>query len=88
LQVAVLNQLFSREALFKRAISMSGTPLMLKPIPVTITEMVYSNIIKALDLENASVEDRIKHLVNDYATRTVPGRRHRTDVDKLQRPNE
>lgn len=41
---------------------MSGTPLMLKPLPLPVTEMVYGMIMKELDLENASVAERIEKL--------------------------
>ncbi|KAF2707444.1 alpha/beta-hydrolase [Pleomassaria siparia CBS 279.74] len=61
--VSVLNQLFSKEPLFKRAISMSGTPVMLKPLPLPVTEMAYGMIIKELGLENASVAERIERLL-------------------------
>jgi hypothetical protein len=52
-------QLYSEEPLFKRAISMSGTPLMLKPLNIPVTEMAYDIIMKELGLENASTEERI-----------------------------
>ncbi|KAF2685791.1 carboxylesteras-like protein [Lentithecium fluviatile CBS 122367] len=60
--VAVFDQLYSQEPLFKRAISMSGTPIILKPLPKPVTEMAYGNIMKALDLGGASVEERIEKL--------------------------
>jgi len=37
---------------------------MLRPLLVSVTEMTYSSIINAFDLENASVDDRIKRLIN------------------------
>lgn len=55
--------LFSEEPLFKRVISMSGTPIMLKPLPVEVTEIAYSGIMKELGLENATVEERIQVLM-------------------------
>jgi carboxylesterase type B len=55
-------QLYSEEPLFKRAISMSGTPLMLKPLNIPVTEMAYDIIMKELGLENASTEERIQRL--------------------------
>jgi hypothetical protein len=42
---------------------MSGTPIMLKPLPISVTEMAYGMIMKELGLENASVQDRIRRLV-------------------------
>lgn len=56
--------LFSEEPLFKRVISMSGTPIMLKPLPIEVTEMAYSSIMKELGLENATVEERIQKLTS------------------------
>ncbi|KAH7378730.1 para-nitrobenzyl esterase [Pyrenochaeta sp. MPI-SDFR-AT-0127] len=61
--VSVLSQLFSEESLFKRAISMSGTPIMLKPLPPPVTEMAYVSIMKELALENASLEERTQRLI-------------------------
>jgi len=42
---------------------MSGTPIMLKPLPILVTEMAYGMIMKELGLENASVEERIQKLL-------------------------
>jgi hypothetical protein len=42
---------------------MSGTPLMLKPLPVSVTEITYSNIMQVLDLGTSSVNDRIEKLI-------------------------
>jgi carboxylesterase type B len=55
-------QLCSKEPLFKRAISMSGTPLMLKPLTIPATEMAYDIIMKELGLDNASTKERIQRL--------------------------
>jgi carboxylesterase type B len=59
---AVLMQLHSKEPLFKRCISMSGTPIMLKPLPLVAAEASYAKIMKELGLEDASVEERIEKL--------------------------
>jgi carboxylesterase type B len=61
-KAAVLYQLHSKEPLFKRCISMSGTPIMLKTLPLSGAEMAYTSIIKEFDLENASTEERIQRL--------------------------
>lgn len=61
---AVLHQLHSQEPLFKRCISMSGTPIMLKPLSPLVTEQSYGTIMKELGLENASIEERIERLKN------------------------
>ncbi|KAF2869112.1 carboxylesteras-like protein [Massariosphaeria phaeospora] len=61
--VSVLHQLDSEEPLFQRAISMAGTPLMLKPLSLPRTEMTYGVIMEALGLETASAEDRIQRLL-------------------------
>ena len=68
---AVLSHLYSVEPLFKRAISMSGTSIMLKPLPLPVTEMAYSSIMNALGLENASVEERIERLTTISAEELV-----------------
>lgn len=59
---SVLYQLHSKEPLFKRCISMSGTPLMLKPLPISIAETSYVSIIPAFGLENSSALERIEKL--------------------------
>jgi carboxylesterase type B len=41
---------------------MSGTPVMLKPLPMPIAEMAYSSIIKLFGLEDVSAEERIQKL--------------------------
>ncbi|KAL5404596.1 hypothetical protein PMIN03_009023 [Paraphaeosphaeria minitans] len=69
--VAVLTQLFSTEPLFTRAIAMSGTPIMLKPLSVARAEATYESIIEALGLENASVEKRIQRLLTISAEELV-----------------
>lgn len=61
--MSVLHQLSSEEPLFKRAISMSGTPLMLKPLSPSAAEASYSSILQTLGLENASTEERIHRLL-------------------------
>ncbi|KAF2000989.1 para-nitrobenzyl esterase [Amniculicola lignicola CBS 123094] len=68
---AVLTQLFSEEPLFKRAISMSGTPIMLKPLPPPVAEVSYQTVMKELGLENASVEERIERLTTIDADELV-----------------
>ena len=69
--VSTLNQLFSEEPLFKRAISMSGTPIMLKPLPISVTETAYSTMMKELGLEGASTEERIQKLLTINADELV-----------------
>jgi hypothetical protein len=41
---------------------MSGTPIMLKPLPLHVAETSYTAIMKELGLENASAEERIRRL--------------------------
>ncbi|ORY15879.1 carboxylesteras-like protein [Clohesyomyces aquaticus] len=62
--ISVLTQLYSKEPLFNRAICMSGTPIMLKPLPPPVAEMAYGMMLKELGLENATVEERIQRLLN------------------------
>ncbi|KAF2827372.1 alpha/beta-hydrolase [Ophiobolus disseminans] len=59
---AVLYQFHSEEPLFQRCISMSGTPIMLKPLPLPVTEMVYETIMTELGLQDAPVDERIQRL--------------------------
>lgn len=55
--------LHSDEPLFKRFISMSGSSLMLKPLPLPVTEFAYASVLKALDIENLSGPERVKFLL-------------------------
>jgi hypothetical protein len=41
---------------------MSGTPIMLKPLPLHVAETSYTTIMEELGLENASAEERIRRL--------------------------
>lgn len=41
---------------------MSGTPIMLKPLPLAVAEMSYNSIIGEFGLERASAEERIERL--------------------------
>ncbi|KAF2033312.1 alpha/beta-hydrolase [Setomelanomma holmii] len=59
---SVLYQLHSNESLFDRAISMSGTPVMLKPLPTTMAEMSYASILENFGLEKATASERIEKL--------------------------
>jgi len=56
--------LHTKEPLFKRYISMSGTALMLQPLPLPVSELVYSNVIKSLGAEDLSSQERIKKLLD------------------------
>jgi hypothetical protein len=67
--------LHTKEPLFKRYISMSGTALMLQPLPPPVSEFVYSNVIKSLGAEDLSSQERIKKLLdlpNDELATIVP----------------
>jgi hypothetical protein len=41
---------------------MSGTPVMLKPLPLQVAEMAYTAIMKEFGLEDASVHERVQKL--------------------------
>ncbi|KAF2737920.1 putative carboxylesterase [Polyplosphaeria fusca] len=60
--VSVLMQLSSKQPLFARAISMSGTPIAFQPLELPRTEVAYNMIIKNLGLENASTKERIERI--------------------------
>ena len=62
--VSTLHQLSAEEPFFKRAISMSGTPLMLQPMSASTAEASYNSIIKAAGLGSASTQERINHFLN------------------------
>jgi carboxylesterase type B len=50
--ISVCYHLFSQEPLYKRMISMSGTQLLMPPIPPEVAETHYERAIKALGLED------------------------------------
>ncbi|KAI4627616.1 uncharacterized protein J4E87_004180 [Alternaria ethzedia] len=60
---SVLHHLSCKEPLFRRGISMSGTPLMLKPLSPAVAEKSYKAVLQALGLEDASTHDRIQKLL-------------------------
>ncbi|KAH7336031.1 carboxylesterase-like protein [Rhexocercosporidium sp. MPI-PUGE-AT-0058] len=55
--------LHSTEPLFKRYVSMSGTSLMMKPLPPPVSEFAYSSVIEMFGLKDASGPERIKALL-------------------------
>jgi carboxylesterase type B len=59
---SVLYHLHSTEPLFKRCISMSGTPLMLQALSPEVAEEACTPIMRDFGLENVSSEERIKAL--------------------------
>jgi carboxylesterase type B len=59
---SVLFHLHSAEPLFKRCISMSGTPIMLQALSQEVVETSYTSIIREFGLEGASAEERINAL--------------------------
>lgn len=61
---SVTYHLNSEEALFKRAIAMSGTYFLSQPLPYEVHEQNYQKAISALGLSNSSSpEERIKALL-------------------------
>lgn len=54
--------LFSSKPLFKRAMMMSGTLLLMPPPPQQAAEGFYEKAMKALELTDASIEERMKKL--------------------------
>lgn len=62
----------SEEALFKRAIAMSGTYFLSQPLPYEVHEQNYEKAISALGLSNSSSpEERIKALLEMPAADAV-----------------
>lgn len=42
---------------------MSGSTLLVKPLPLPVSEFVYASVVKALDLENLSGPERVKAIL-------------------------
>ncbi|KAI4700875.1 hypothetical protein J4E81_003839 [Alternaria sp. BMP 2799] len=72
---SVLHHLSCKEPLFRRGISMSGTPLMLKPLSPAAAETSYNAVVQALGLEHASTSERIQILLSmspEYLVQKIP----------------
>ncbi|EAW06756.1 putative carboxylesterase [Aspergillus clavatus NRRL 1] len=65
---SVTYQLDSDEPLFKRAIVMSGTSLLIQPLPCDVHEQNYQQAISALRLADLSPQERIQALLK------IPGK--------------
>ncbi|KAK5127009.1 hypothetical protein LTR85_008368 [Meristemomyces frigidus] len=66
--VSCTYHLQSKEPLFKRVVLMSGTSLLMSPVPVEVAERSYQSAINALGLESATAEERIQALLRIDAT--------------------
>ncbi|KEF60618.1 uncharacterized protein A1O9_02179 [Exophiala aquamarina CBS 119918] len=62
--VACMIHLQSKEALFQQLILMSGSTLLLPPLPPPVSEIAYSLSMKALDLEGLTVDERVAKLIH------------------------
>ncbi|KAJ5690785.1 hypothetical protein N7462_005177 [Penicillium macrosclerotiorum] len=60
---SVTYHLQSSKPLFKRAIAMSGTSLLTKALPYELHEENYKRAVAALDLTDATAEERVKALL-------------------------
>ncbi|XP_014554756.1 hypothetical protein COCVIDRAFT_104164 [Bipolaris victoriae FI3] len=60
---SVIYLLGSKEPLMKQGLSTGGTPLLVLPIPESVAESAYQNVIEAFGLAELSPEDRIKALL-------------------------
>ncbi|KAK5195057.1 hypothetical protein LTR99_002704 [Exophiala xenobiotica] len=60
LAVSATLQLQSNEPLFKRMVNLSGTCLLLRPLPTFVHEMFYSGVCEAHGLDKLSGEERVK----------------------------
>jgi len=55
--------LHSTEPLFKRLVSISGTTLLMKPLPPFVAEFAYASVLESLGIKDLSPADRIKALI-------------------------
>ncbi|KAL1987849.1 hypothetical protein VTN96DRAFT_2252 [Rasamsonia emersonii] len=60
---SVVQHIHSEQPLFKRAIAMSGTNLLMIPFPLSVHEQGYEDAMKAWGLADATPEERIKALL-------------------------
>jgi carboxylesterase type B len=62
--VSTAVHLHSKQPLFKRAMLMSGSTLLMGPAPSEFAELNYRKASKALDLESLTPEERLEKLVS------------------------
>ncbi|KAE9375345.1 alpha/beta-hydrolase [Stipitochalara longipes BDJ] len=60
--ISCLLHLESAQPLFKRIFAMGGTPLLLKPLPLEVTESTYAAAIDKLGFASMTTEERAKAL--------------------------
>lgn len=68
---SVLQHLHSDQPLFRRAIAMSGTNLLITPLPYEVHEQGYQAAIKAWGLDGLSPEERIKAILETPAQELI-----------------
>lgn len=54
----------SEEPLFRRAICMSGSTLIMRPLPAFIHELNYKTVLETISLAHLSPAERIRALLN------------------------
>ncbi|KAJ5643447.1 uncharacterized protein N7484_005954 [Penicillium longicatenatum] len=71
--VSVTYHLHSQKPLFKRAISMAGTSLLVQALPNIVHEEIYEKAIAALGLSNAKGESSSRHAGRAAGSSASPG---------------
>lgn len=61
--VSTSVHLHSEQPLFKRAMMMSGSTLLMGPVPETVAEANYQKAVKLLGIDSLSSKDRVRRLV-------------------------
>lgn len=61
---SVISLLSSKEPLTRQGLGTGGTTLLIAPLPESVAEATYQNVIEALGLAEKSPEDRIKALLS------------------------
>ena len=61
--VSTAVYLHSKQPLFKRAMLMSGSTLLMGPAPLDFAEASYQKVSRALDLESLTPKERLEKLV-------------------------
>lgn len=73
------------EPLFKRIVSVGGSSLLFQPLPESVGESTYSSVLKSLQLDSLSPQQRIKRLVKvpamDLVSKVPPGAQLRPILD-------
>ncbi|PGH04316.1 hypothetical protein AJ80_08539 [Polytolypa hystricis UAMH7299] len=63
-EMSLTLHLLSQEPLFKQMVDMSGTSLLLKPMPLPVAKFAYSQVAKCFSVESLGAKERVQALLD------------------------